>query len=129
MRSPLDTQQILAMIRFGIVGVGQNLISYAVLMALVALGLKAWQAFAIIYPLAVLATFVANRNWVFVGRRNRPDQFARYIATYAAGYPISLLLSHTLVGAGFAQWSAALITILVLAGGIYLSLNLWVFRK
>ncbi|MGB3739096.1 MAG: GtrA family protein [Pontixanthobacter sp.] len=115
--------------RFGVVGVVQNGVSVILLIALTRIGLAPWQAFAIVFPLAILGTYWLNSRWTFAGRtRSRMTPIA-YIATYGVTYVFTIGASYLLEWAGVAHWANVLVTIV--AAGIlsYVLLDLSVFRR
>jgi putative flippase GtrA len=120
---------IRALARYGVVGVTQNGAIYAVTLALIWLGLKAWQAALILYPIATLISFAANRTWSFGGRARHGTQFQKYIFVYVVVYPCAVALNWVQEHAGVHSWLASLITLLIGAAGMFLALNYWVFRR
>ncbi len=116
---------IRAISRYVVVGLAQNAVAYSLALALIMDGLKAWQAAAIIYPLAVVVTFTLNKAWTFAARDSR---FGRYVFVYAAAYPATLALNAAQESSGVPSWTAALITTVLSAMGIFLALHQWVFR-
>lgn len=79
------TRQLL---RFAIVGVAGFAIDAGVLTALVAsCGFKPYPARAISFPLAVLGTWLLNRNWTFAGLRatNVGAEYLRYMVVQILG--------------------------------------------
>lgn len=115
--------------RFGLVGLAQNAVSYLIILMLIGLGLAAWQAVSIVYPIAVAASFLGNRYWVFTDRKQSRATTFRYGLLYAVAYPVSMLLSYGLVLMGLSDWLAGLLTIVFLAVAVYSALNLWVFHR
>lgn len=118
-----------ALARYGVVGVAQNGAIYAVTLMLIWLGLKAWQAALILYPVAALVSFAANRAWSFGDRARHGAQFRKYVFVYVAVYPCAVALNWAQEHAGVPSWLASLITLLIGAAGMFLALNYWVFRR
>ena len=117
-----------AFLRYAIVGLVQNGLFYAISLVLIFLGLAAWQAVAVFYPLAVAISFTANRSWSFADRGDQRGRFFRYAAIYAAAYPVSVFATWAQESAGVPSWAASLITMISAAVIIFIALNLWVFR-
>lgn len=118
-----------ALIRYGVVGVGQNLASYAVILVLLTLGVQAWQAMVVLYPVAVLVTFLINRGWSFQGRDRHPAQLARYVIVYVVSYPLAVAMVWALERGGTPGWAASAIAIVAAAIWMFGLMNLWVFRR
>jgi putative flippase GtrA len=118
-----------ALIRFGTVGAAQNGLAYAVTLLLIWMGLKAWQAALILYPVAALLSFAANRAWAFSDRARHGAQFRRYVLLYVAVYPCAVALNWIQERMAVPSWLASLTTLLAAAAGMFMALNYWVFRK
>ena len=120
---------VLALLRYGVVGVAQNGVADAVSLLLIWLGLKAWQTTVIIYPIATVISLAANRSWSFGDRARRGATIHRYVFLYVALYPAAMALNWVQEHADVPSWLASLITILAGAMAMFLALNYWVFRK
>lgn len=117
------------MLRYAVVGVAQNALFYGLSLLLISHGWFAWQAATVLTPIAILATFVANRSWTFFQTLPVPGQFQRYVAVYGLGYIFTVGFNWVQEAAGVPSWLAALVSLFVTAVGIYLALNFWVFRN
>jgi putative flippase GtrA len=118
-----------AFVRYAIVGVAQNATFYGLALILIYRGFAAWQATAILFPIAVGTSFLLNRSWSFAGRQRTSAAFQKYFLVYAAAYPVSIVMTWAQERAGVPSWLASLITLFVSAAGIFLALNLWVFGR
>lgn len=121
--------ELRALIRYGAVGVAQNLATYAIMLGFIWAGLKAWQVTALLYPIATTISFVANRSWSFEDRARRRGDFFRYVGVYIAVYPAAIALNWVQESMGIPSWMASLITLIIGAIMIFFALNYWVFRK
>jgi len=117
-----------ALVRYGVVGVAQNGLAYAVTLVLIWLGLKAWQATLILYPVAAILSFAANRAWSFGNRARHGAQFRKYVFLYVAVYPCAVALNWIQERSGVPSWLASLLSLAVASVGMFLALNYWVFR-
>lgn len=117
-----------ALVRYGLVGVGQNGLAYILILLLIWLGLKAWQATLILYPIAAVISFGANRAWAFGDRARHRTQFRKYVFLYVAVYPCAVALNWIQEGAGAPSWLAGLVSLAIASLGLFLALNYWVFR-
>src|SRR6202012_1719533 len=127
--SGVKKNELRALIRYGAVGIAQNLAMYAVTLGFIWAGLKAWQVTALLYPVATAISFIANRSWSFEDRTRRRGDFLRYVAVYVAVYPAAIALNWVQETASVPSWMASLITLIIGAIVIFLALNYWVFRK
>lgn len=117
-------------LRYAVVGLIQNGASYLIGLVLIALGWTAWQVMGALTPLAVLATFLANRYWSFSERRGSIPRAAlgRYVVAYGLAYPVAMGLAYAIERLGVPAWLTLLLTIGIAAVALYLALNFWVFR-
>lgn len=116
------------LLRYGIVGVGVNLLLYAGYLAATSSGLGHKISMTIFYALGVLLSFVFNRNWSFGHRGHVSSAFLRYLATYAAGYVLNFVALWWLVdGLGLPHAWVQGVMIFVVAGFIFLTQKFWVF--
>ncbi len=120
-----------SLLRYAIVGVVQNGVFYLFGLALIAFGWQAWQIVLVMNPLAVVATFLANRYWSFSERRDLIPRAAlgRYVVAYGVAYPVAMTLAYGIERLGVPGWLTLLLTIGIAAVGLYLALNFWVFRQ
>jgi putative flippase GtrA len=123
------TDHVRALVRYVAVGVTQNGLFYAAILVLIWLGMKAWQATIILYPIAAVISFAANRAWSFADRARHGTQFRKYVFLYVAVYPCAVALNWVQEHVGVPSWLASLATLLAAAGGMFLALNYWVFRR
>lgn len=116
-----------SLLRYGIVGILQNAVFYLLALALLALGWQAWQAIAVLNPIGVILTFLANRGWSFAGRERRRGQFWGYAIAYGVTYVVAISLTWLFERLGVPSWLALLMTIFIAAAGLYVALNVIVF--
>lgn len=120
--------QLGTLIRYGLVGAAQNGLAYAALLGLIFLGLKAWQATAILYPVAATVSYVAHRTISFRADA-APRQRLRYGVVYVAMYGAAVGLNWAQERAGVPSWAAALVTMVVSAVAMFALLRWWVFPQ
>lgn len=118
------------LLRYGLVGVGSNLLLYLAYLALAAGGMGYKTAMAMTYWLGVAGTFVFNRNWSFKHKGAWQRSFILYVAVYAVGYLTNLLGLIVLVDFGRLPHQAVQAAmILVVAGLIFILQKFWVFDQ
>ncbi len=111
--------------RYGVVGVGVNLLLYAGYLTVTAMGVGHKTGMTIFYVVGVALSFIFNRNWSFGHRGHVPSAFFRYLATYAAGYVLNFVALWWLPHYPYVQGAM----IFVVAGFIFLAQKFWVFPK
>ena len=117
------------LLRFGMVGVGTNMLLYLTYLVLVGLGLQYQLAMTASYVGGVVLGYTAQRQWTFRYRGPGAESAVRYLIAYAGGYLLNLiglyvLVEHARAGAAVAQG----VMIFVVAIGLYLAQRHWVFR-
>jgi putative flippase GtrA len=122
------SSNLVSLQRYVLVGLTQNGLFYGALLLLLWCGLRAWQATVMLYPGAVLISFLVNRRWSFAGRKMSGGQLHRYIIVYVAAYFTAIFLNWTQEKVGITSWLAGLITMAIMAGVLFAALNWWVFR-
>jgi len=116
-------------IRYGIVGVGSNVLLYFLYLGLTSFGIDYKIAMTCMFLLGVLGTFFFNSRWTFSVRDCRVrSAFLKYVLAYGGAYACNLLamfyfvdelaLPHQIVQAAM---------IVVLAGFLFLLQKHWVF--
>ena len=84
-------------LRFGLVGLVNTAVGYAVVLAALAAGFGDVASNALGYAVGMLFAFVLNRNWAFAAGQStpsasRPRQLALYSAAFAVCYGINLVV-------------------------------------
>jgi putative flippase GtrA len=77
-------------LRYGVVGLGSNLLLYLAYLILTYLGMGHKTAMSLLYVIGVMQTFIFNRTWSFGHQGGLHGAFARYVASYALGYLLNL---------------------------------------
>ena len=117
------------LLRFGIVGVGVNLVLYAAYLAMVGAQVGVKVAMSVAYAFGVMLGFVLNRRWSF-GRSDDPRaDVLPYLAVYIAGYLLNLSALVLFVDViGFAHEVVQAVMVFVVAALTFLLQKYWVFR-
>jgi putative flippase GtrA len=116
--------------RFAAVGLLQNALNVAVFALATAAGVH-YRVAAVAAGLAALvASFLLNRYWTFLGRRAPIGrQAARYVLVFASAVALGvLLLTFFVEVAGLPEVPAQAAAILVVAPASFLVQRTWVFR-
>ena len=117
-----------SLMKFGIVGVVQNGLSLLMILLLLVLGLAPYQAFAIVFPLAVIATYWLNSRWTFSNRKRSRATPVAYAVTYCVAYLFTLACSYLLEQMEMVDWMNAIATMIATGVLTFLLLDLQVFR-
>lgn len=116
-------------IRFGLVGIKNNVVYYLLFVVVSLAGAGPKLAVTIIYIFGIIYTFWFNKGFVFRDLHPSGSQFARYIFVYFVGWALNLvLLDITIAQAGVNRYLAQALLIFPLAGLTFLALKLYVFR-
>jgi len=119
-----------SLIRYSLTGAGMTVTIYLAYLGVTALNVTPVWAIAMVYPLAVLASYFLNKSWAFRSSRPHVESVWRFILTHSVGYllNISLLAVFTTVF----PWSHQVVEaiVLVVVGGfLFFALRLFVFPR
>ncbi|HRZ05535.1 MAG TPA: GtrA family protein [Candidatus Competibacteraceae bacterium] len=116
--------------RYVVVGLVSNAIGYLLYILLTTLlGIGHKTSMTLLYVIGTLQTFVFNKRWTFEHDGATHKAFMRYIAAYAFGYLLNLLVLLILVDQqGLPhQWVQG-VMIISLAAMLFLLQRYWIFR-
>jgi putative flippase GtrA len=117
-------------VRFATVGVLQNGLNVAVFAVATAAGMHYRAAAMLAGVIALVASFLANRQWTFMSR-TAPihHQVARYVLVFASAVALGVvLLTFFVEVAGLPEVAAQVAAILVVAPLSFVVQRTWVFR-
>jgi putative flippase GtrA len=116
------------LVRFGIVGAGNTLVTLAVFAALGALGLDAAVAAAIAFAAGAVNSFLWNRGWTFRDLAPAPRAWLRFAALQGLGSVVSAAGVGALHRAGWGRMSAECAILPGVTLALYCLQRLLVFR-
>lgn len=117
------------MLRFGVVGVVNTLLSLALYTLFVRVGIPYLAASAIAFSAGVVTGYVLNHAWTFGATSRHLESGPRYVVVALAGLGGDVLLLWLLVGeAKLPKVEGQVIATLVVALGSYLAQRHWTFR-
>lgn len=117
-------------IRYALVGLTSNVISYLLYLLMTWLGIGPKTAMTWLYTLGVFQTFFFNKRWSFRFAGALSPALVRYAIVYAAGYVINFLALILLVDqAGFPHQLIQGVMILVVAVMLFAAQRYWVFPQ
>jgi putative flippase GtrA len=103
--------------RFAVVGLASNAVLYLAYLGMTSAGI------------GVAQTFLFNKRWTFNHSGRLDAALLRYIALYAGGYLVNLLMLAWLVdGLGYPHQVVQGVMILTLAACFFVLQKIWVFK-
>ena len=78
--------------RYAVVGGLTNALGYLAYLLITALGVGPKTAMTALYLIAVLVSYVGNRQWSFADRGSVLASLARYLAVHVCGYLLNFML-------------------------------------
>lgn len=117
-------------IRYAIVGLVSNLVLYIFYLILTSYGMGHKLSMSLLYAMGVLQTFYINRRWSFVHQGSAHKALIRYVAAYASGYILNLVILMVLVDRyGLPHQIVQGAMIIFLAFMLFLMQRYWIFRN
>jgi len=118
------------LLRYGVVGVGSNLLLYMAYLALTTSGLGSKTAMTVTYCMGVAGTFVLNRNWSFGDDGPWRKSLVLYVCIYAIGYIVNFFGLLLLVDvARLPHQIAQAILIVAVAASLFALQKFWIFNR
>lgn len=118
------------LVRYGVVGISANTLSFVLYLALSWLGMGHKSAMTILFGVGVAQTYVFNRGWSFSDDGAQGPTLGRYCIAYGLCYLINLLALYVFVDTfGYPHQVVQGIAVLSLAMVLFLALKYWVFRS
>jgi putative flippase GtrA len=118
------------LIRYGFVGVVNNVVIYIIYLLITYLGVEPKTAMSLMYLTGASIGFVVNRSWTFGHRGDFFGAAMRYVLAHIFGYLLNFMILYIFVdrlGYGH-QWVQA-VAIIVVAGFLFLFFKYFVFRE
>jgi putative flippase GtrA len=116
-------------LRFGMIGGLNNLLSYGIFVVLTLTGMPSISAATITYVTGMAVSYLANRSFTFRHSGSARHSVLRFIVVNIAGYAVNITILAVFVE--LIGWNALVVqlgAIVVVATGIYLGMRFWVFR-
>ncbi|OAJ96179.1 GtrA family protein [Vibrio bivalvicida] len=119
------------LIRYGIVGLTQNSIGYAVYLLLtLVLALEPKLVVAITYPLGVLISYFGNAKYTFKKKIKDHSMILKYLTSHFIGYVLNLYLLYLFVDKfGFPHQIIQLICVALISILLFLLFKFFVFTS
>ncbi|TCM17104.1 putative flippase GtrA [Novosphingobium sp. PhB165] len=91
-------------LRFGLVGVVNTLVGFAMIALLLHLGAGDWLANAASYAVGLCVSFTLNRRWTFgVRGAVATQEVTRFLTVFALSYAVNVAVLGTMRSLGFAE--------------------------
>jgi len=116
------------LVRFGLVGGANTVITLAVFAGLSALGVTAGVAAALAFGAGAINSFLCNRGWTFRDLAPAPHAWLRFAVLQGLGSVLSAVGVAALHGAGWARMSAECAILPCVTIALYCLQRLLVFR-
>ena len=115
-------------IRYALVGIGSNAVSYFVYIVVTWLGVESKMAMTWLYLLGAIQTFFFNKQWSFRFHGAPVPALARYAVVYGLGYVVNLLGLILFVDyAGMPHQAVQGTMIVMVAVLLFVAQKYWVF--
>ena len=125
----LNKTSFYQLVRYGVVGVAQNSVGYAVYLFFTWLGADPKLVVGVCYPLAMLISFLGNKKYTFHHKGGTAGAGARFLGAHAVSYGINLAMLYVCVDRlGYPHQLVQLAAIFICAAFLFVALKLFVFR-
>ncbi|CAD6002674.1 GtrA family protein [Agreia sp. COWG] len=115
-------------VRFGALGVANNLLAYAIFAGLTLAGVASIAAATITYVLGMVVSYLGNRSFTFRHTGSARRSLVRFLIVNAVGYGINVaILAIFVEHLGFNALLVQFVAIVIVAGFIFVSMRFWVF--
>ncbi|MDN4641424.1 GtrA family protein [Agreia sp. PsM10] len=115
-------------VRFGALGVANNLLAYGLFAVMTIAGVPAIAAASITYALGMIVSYVGNRSFTFAHAGSARRSVVRFLVVNAVGYGINVaILAIFVEHLEFDPLLVQLAAIVLVAGFIFVSMRFWVF--
>ncbi|MCW5299428.1 GtrA family protein [Herbaspirillum lusitanum] len=115
-------------VRYGIVGVLNNLLGYLIYLALTWLWLDPKLAITLLYPIGAMTAYFGHAKYAFAYQGAHSYGVLRYVMAHLIGYAIDVSLLHVFTDRlGFPHQAVQACAVIVVGGVLYLLFRYWVF--
>lgn len=117
------------LIRFGLVGGVNTVVTYGVYAGIILLGVHYNSALACEYVVGIILGYFLNRIWTFSDRVHLEHPFKKYLATYAGVFLINLVFLNALVWLSFHPLPGQVVALGLATLASYMLQRNWVFKS
>jgi len=116
------------LIRYGIVGVANNLVGYLVYLLFTWLWLDPKVAITLLYPVAALTAYFGHSKYSFLHKGRHSDAMPRYVIAHIIAYLTNLIILYVFVDKlSFPHQFIQFLAMFVVAGVLFLQFKYYVF--
>ena len=116
-------------VRFGLVGVLNNLLGYLIYLVVTWFWLEPKLAVTLLYPVGALTAYLGHAKYAFAYQGAHSHGLLRYIVAQLFGYTVNVLLLFIFVDRlHFPHQAVQAAAIFIVGGLLYLLFRFWVFR-
>lgn len=115
--------------RFGVVGIAAMAVHWAVVAAIVPLGVAPLLANVIAFAVAFNASYFGHRNWTFASRASHTATLPRFLGVALASFALNEALYAVLLARTALDYRSALLVVLIAVAALTFVLSrCWAFR-
>lgn len=115
-------------VRYGVVGVLNNLLGYLIYLLMTYFGLDPKIAVTILYPVSVATGYFGHFKYSFSYRKGHANTLLRYVLAHCVGYGVNVAMHLVFTDKlGFPHQAVQAAAILVVAGLLFLIFRYFVF--
>lgn len=117
-------------IRYGVVGILNNLLGYLIYLLITFLGVDPKIVITILYPVGAATAYFGHSKYSFKHHGKRTNSMLRYVAAHLVGYSVNFLMLFILTDKlKFPHQAVQAAAIFVVAGVLFLMFKYFVFPK
>ena len=115
--------------RFGVVGIASNFLGYCLYILITYFGAEHKSTMTFLYLTGAIIGYIGNKTWSFEYQGRTLSSAARYCIAHFAGFLLNLaILLYFVDSLGYAHQLVQAIAIFVVAGFLFVTFRLYVFR-
>lgn len=116
------------LVRYGVVGVANNLVGYLIYLGVTWLGVDPKLAVTIMYPIGALIAYFSHARYSFSYRGDRTSGLFRYVIAHVIGYGANVSLLYIFFDRmGFPHQLVQAMAIFIVAGLLFVLFRYFVF--
>lgn len=121
-------ETVLQLVRYGVVGVANNLVGYLIYLGVTWLGVDPKLAVTIMYPIGALIAYFSHARYSFSYRGDRTRGLFRYVIAHVIGYGANVSLLYIFFDRmGFPHQLVQAMAIFIVAGLLFVLFRYFVF--
>lgn len=119
---------VLQLVRYGVVGIANNLAGYLIYLGVTSLGMDPKLAVTIMYPIGALIAYFSHARYSFSYTGDSHGGLFRYVIAHVIGYGANVSLLYIFFDRmGFPHQSVQAVAIFIVAGLLFVLFRYFVF--